>query len=501
MRHEKAMEKIRAYGGIEAPVVYKAPPPPRKPGDPPLIPPVLVLPLPEALPPLSMVIYTLRYGGHDWITECGKTMDDWAARHDLPLRVWSHTGEYLPHPKFSVIEMIQDFIDGDFEWMMFFDADAYFHPLAPRPHFSEPGFWIMEDQPSRAPNHFIGWLRRNFEEKVGKWKYRNSGVWACDRGSAKKFMAEVGEPFISGWLEQHHFNHWLMEAERVGMAVRSLPAQWNRLPKDNGASWVFHLAGRRKMRDLADLRGLRFIPQRPERLEAEDWSHIPFAIAYPWRSNAETWDELRYSLRSIEANFADKTCPIFIFGDQAPEWLIPGGRVIFIEAWSYSDAIAKGVQCAAEVLWMNDDIAIMQPMSREDFVTPRNMGVMSRGTQENWMRSGNIWKMGMARAMVDLAHRGKPQMDCETHAPYLWERDKAMQVLITYGNWQKIPLQTLYVNHHGIETVALDGWRTSDPASGSPILNYVDHQIKTEFIEAFDGRFPNPAAWEKDARD
>lgn len=461
----------------------------------PATPPTLI---PEILdsPRLRIEAHTLRFGDSEWINVFSQSMDDWSLRHDIPLQVWGDLGEKYPSPKFCEIDMLKAFLAGDSDWMIYFDADVFFHPSAPVPFFPEPGFYIMPDQPSGATPSFPRWLGKHYGVSSEGWIYRNAGVWACDRGSAEKMLSAISQPYIKGWQEQHAWNYWLMKASRDGLQVRKLPSEWNRFENVREPGWAWHFAGNRKLAKLRAVRALRYLPQEAEPYQQIDPRPHDRAIVYPWRASAAQWQELKYSLRSIDENFTDRECPIFIVGTEPPAWLKEGDRVKFLHCRSYQRALAVGVQLAEKILWMNDDIALMQPMGWEDFETPRHLGEMSRQRQEDWHWDSNTWKQGVARAITDLSHRGRSRFDCETHTPYVWRRGKAVEVLATYGIWHKIPMQTLYVNHHGILPVPMDGFRSSDPESDAPILNFVDRQLTDDFLDSYSRKFTNPSAWE-----
>ena len=186
--------KMRAMGLEPGKIYFSKPEPPAPPPKPPA---QLVLPVPGVDPRPSVEIHTLRFGDAEWLRACVPSLDDWCRRHDLPLTSWSDPGDRYPSPKFVEIEMLQAFLAGAAEWMMYIDADVFMHPSAPVPDFlREPGFYIAEDRPSRGARGFPGWIREHFAAEAGSWRYRNAGVWACDREAAQRLLEAIAPPFI-----------------------------------------------------------------------------------------------------------------------------------------------------------------------------------------------------------------------------------------------------------------------------------------------------------------
>ncbi|MEY3895831.1 MAG: hypothetical protein RLZZ214_1351, partial [Verrucomicrobiota bacterium] len=320
-----------------------------------------ILPIPSDVPWQSIEIHTLRFGNPDWLVECAPTLDAWCERHGLPLHITSAWDPAYPDPKFCEIDMLRAFLAGDAKWMLYLDADIIVHPLAPRPHFTAPGFHIRADRYNFIPRQRQSWTKwcvDKFQQAPAEdWIYRNAGVWACDRAAAAALLAVIELPYHSGIMEQHHLNWWLNLAHRSGMPVVDLPTEWNRIPEELQPAWFFHIYSQKKWQNLLTFRSAGLLPDQITPLAspppAPDFGEG--AVVWPYLSTAAEWDELWFSHRSVLEHFSEKHWPLVLIGDIRPPWW-PGE---FIHAPRYQDALWLGTQCAERVLWMNDDIFML----------------------------------------------------------------------------------------------------------------------------------------------
>lgn len=180
------------------------------------------------------------------------------------------------------------------------------------------------------------------------------------------------------------------------------------------------------------------------------------AIICPWLAVDEAFDCLRFSIRSIGQFFEDKECPIYIIGNARPKWLKDGHRVRFIKIDEYSEskeaglwmAWQRGLQIANEVIWMNDDIYFLRPTGWDDMRVALTEGSLEE--QEPLLKTAhNTWRRNLGNACADLRRRGfENVLRFATHTPFLFEREKSLEVMREYyipfnGAWE-----TLYHNHH-----------------------------------------------------
>lgn len=233
----------------------------------------------------------------------------------------------------------------------------------------------------------------------------------------------------------------------------------------------------------------------PEPFVKPTQPRIKRAIVYPWKAMKAQWHELRYSLRSIEAHFEDKDCPIIILGTERPNWLSYKGRAQFHDCWTYADAIVRGTQWADEILWMNDDILMLKPCGWDDFRPARHIGRISRDEGIGLLSAGNSWRRGLGRSVVSLYDNGAEDVwNYSAHIPYIYCADAAMEVFTTYGVWEKIPMETLYMNHFRMTGEPIGGFKVRDiPFGDATVLNYTDGTLQSQaFRHAIEALLPDP---------
>jgi len=223
------------------------------------------------------------------------------------------------------------------------------------------------------------------------------------------------------------------------------------------------------------------------------------AIVYPWKHDDVTWQELRFSLRSIEKHFEDRECPIYILGTKQPNFLLQkAGRVRFMSAWSYWEALSLGVQMARKVLWMNDDIFLLRDSGWEDCEGAKYYDTIDPEFIENVGPQANPWKAGVIRILKLLVQRGVEDLRVySTHVPYVFERKHAMATLKEFGVWDKMPFELAYYHLYGTKHRELGNERVScEPYGKARFLNVIDHRFTPEMKEDLQERFPDYASWE-----
>lgn len=212
-------------------------------------------------------VHTIRFGDAWWVKFCGDTLDTWCSKHSHILRIWKEEDidpEY-PSAKFCEVDMLKEFLSGTSEWMLYVDADVYVSDDAPR-LFDIPsggGFLIHNDNVCKLNKNWGAWCRNRWGSKAdicAEWKYKNAGVWACDRKAAEKMLAVIEKPYYERVQEQHHWNWWMCLAHSQGMVVHDLPEEWNSFTWRKEKAAFHHIAGKSKYRKVQDLRQAGFIP-------------------------------------------------------------------------------------------------------------------------------------------------------------------------------------------------------------------------------------------------
>lgn len=444
------------------------------------------LSIPAAVTVLGSVeVHTLRYGSAWYLAELGGTLDAWAARHGYAMRI--HDGNGFEVPQFSKVEMIRRFLAGSADWFLYVDSDCYLHPAAPSifEAVDGPGLWALVDLQSTAVK-WPGWLEGHSMEAMPDFRYRNTGVFMMDRSTAETLIETIRPPYRKGYLEQHQFNVWFQES---GVEMRELPDRWNSFRSRTEAAWCFHLAGHRKDRRLNDLRAAGRLPDPVKRHRGPTPPDFgPGAVVWPWKSTAAEWDELRYSVQSVQRFWSEIDWPLVLVGDIRPDWW-PGE---FIRADAYEDALWIGTQCADRVLWMNDDIFMIGEQSPATLDQAREIGCMAQRLGETLVAQ-NTWRRGLGQVLMRLHHAGKATRNFSTHTPYLFERDKAAEVFEKFGNFYKIPFETAYHNWHGTPwSACTEKAKGPHDVAGKLWINPAFRQVTPEFRQWLDARFRSP---------
>jgi hypothetical protein len=227
----------------------------------------------------------------------------------------------------------------------------------------------------------------------------------------------------------------------------------------------------------------------------------PRAIVYPWKHDEAVWQELRFSLRSVEKYFQDKECPIYILGTNRPNFLLhqPQGRVKFLDCWSYWEALALGVQLARKVLWMNDDIFFLRETDWEDCEDARYYTTVKPEIVEYAGPQSNVWKAGVIRVLKTLIEKGvDPLRVYSTHTPYVFDRENAKAVLREFGVWDKMPFELAYFHLYGTNPRVMAEERVFAPPFDrqARFLNVLDRHLSPELRRVLEEMFPHYASWE-----
>lgn len=200
-------------------------------------------------------MHTLAYGNEPWMEHCLPTLRRYAELHECPLREWTdEEGKDLPHPKFIIGDLLRGFLSGDSDQCLWVDADIVIERAAPLPELETGRRWMAAPDAKHESyrRSWSRWCDQNGLPVRPYWKYRNAGVWLCDRAGAEAMLSVMLPPFRVGIMDQHQMNHWWAQLgpEMVG----ELPKTFNRCVKhDLGRAWFHHLCGVEKMDYLSRL--------------------------------------------------------------------------------------------------------------------------------------------------------------------------------------------------------------------------------------------------------
>jgi len=365
-------------------------------------------------------------------------------RGTTPVGVQVRRGDYLTHSRLNVTT--PEYFTNAMKWMAQQVSKAHFIVVSDDPEWCEKFFGYRKDvtvMPSQDPIEGLRTLstcRHNITSNstFGWW-----GAWLAERRHGVSIVA-VPEVWHHGGTT---YGQW-----------EPIPDRWHRIALESKAEITVATTS-------ADPKDKR-------------------AIVYPWKANGEQWHELRYSLRSIYENFEDKDCPIYILGTEKPSWLIEGGRVRYVGAFTYQEALTKGLQLAEQVLWMNDDIVMLKPTTWADCEVTLYEKPIPDGFIERANVQSNKWREGVVRVLKELAKNGiTEQKVFSTHTPYVFRRKLALEVLRKYGTWEKFPMEMAYFHHHGNNVTRITTEKTTGvPFGEARFLNYADRNL-TEVLK------------------
>lgn len=379
-----------------------------------------------------------------------------------PVAVQVRRGDYVGHRRLNVTN------EGYFR-----NAMAFMHQHVTRPHFfivSDDPKWCHQTfgrytdvtvMPPQAP---IDGLRTMVACKAHIISNSTFGWWGAWLGESGPVV--VPEMWYHG---KGSYGEW-----------EPAPARWHRVPvgANPGTGIIEPIRVPKEM-----------VTEPPKRERA---------IVYPYNASKAKWQELRYSLRSIEKFFEDKECEIHIYGTSMPGWLRKNKRVVFWDCWTYTEALIRGVQTAKEVLWMNDDTVFVKPVTWDDCRAARYL----RPVREDWTNQisekANPWQQGVIRVLMDLQHHGHERLllYC-THLPYVYRRDEALATLDKYGVWEKMPLELAYFHEHAIDPQPIDGLLATGEDFGiAKFLNHNDATLTPALKAKIEAMFPDRAEWE-----
>jgi hypothetical protein len=176
-------------------------------------------------------------------------------------------------------------------------------------------------------------------------------------------------------------------------------------------------------------------------------------VYYPYFETEATWDELRYSLRSIEKHFKFDF-RVVIIGD-LPQWVdsasilhIPHDRVEGIQENTLYDAITKQLLFNAHpdtslyFVRMYDDIYILREV---DLITVGQFKAMYP-FKEVPERVGTWWSQ-LYHTLEVLIAKGYQGWNTETHLPELFNKEKMQWVITAYSALEnRLLTSSLYFN-------------------------------------------------------
>jgi len=175
-------------------------------------------------------------------------------------------------------------------------------------------------------------------------------------------------------------------------------------------------------------------------------------VFYPYYEKASTWNELKYSLRSLEKNLKAEF-RVWIVGD-LPAWIrnvnhIAHTRCEDIMEETTFDAVSKMIlfckhaETSEKFIRMYDDILLIAPVD-EPYVS--QVKAMYDGEGVNEFNYG-VWYQQLHRTMSAVVRKGYHGWNHETHFPEVFEKNWMLPVIGMYNALEnRFLTSTLYFN-------------------------------------------------------
>ncbi len=231
---------------------------------------------------------------------------------------------------------------------------------------------------------------------------------------------------------------------------------------------------------------------------------------YPVRAGG-SFEELRFSLRSLEANVGDVRDVILV--GALPKWAVNVKHIPSRPGKSKWENIPRAIRAACDLpgltdtfVYMNDDFMILKPFD--------SIPMFHRGSiylLPGYIRPSTEWNRGhkaTARLLRELGHRG-PLNSYELHAPMpmvaadmaaaldeaLPHRIRVLQYRTFYGNRFKVGGEEIADAKPGMGGT----WDKRGPFLSTSDFMFDPRRRKTHPVATFiKERFPEPSKYERD---
>tara|TARA_R110000851_G_scaffold39729_13_gene100754 strand:- start:1533 stop:2291 length:759 start_codon:yes stop_codon:yes gene_type:complete len=230
---------------------------------------------------------------------------------------------------------------------------------------------------------------------------------------------------------------------------------------------------------------------------------IPRAVVYPICNGNYTDSNvpLMLSLRSIDENLLDDV-PVVVISERMPSYL--SDEVLFIECDGYMDALRKATSLAEEILWMNDDIHLLHPITWESAKSWYVEDVQQDDADIlRLVSSDNKWRNRRGQVLDKLRDRGDTLYNFSTHTPYLYESSKLIDILEDFDFGYKTAVETAYGNAYSVPTRPISTKLSRHHPSALPIdmskysvLNHNDKGFTPHTRGFLLGKFPSVSRYE-----
>lgn len=246
-------------------------------------------------------------------------------------------------------------------------------------------------------------------------------------------------------------------------------------------------------------------------------------IIYPNVAKFAQWEELKYSVRSLEKNLAGIQFRLWIVGDK-PEWTndrlvhIPielSGKTARIDILLKHLEVINHQGIGEEYFWMNDDIYFVNKVTYADMCLP--VAVNDLGSNIGRYDRNTVWGRDNLRTIELLKKEKLPLLNYAAHIPHRFEKEKVKLLIARYNMLETpIVLEQIYYNYWFKNSMPY--WDTLDLRNNqgfcvnrqNPNWNMFEKQLQVkkylnnseagmndEFKRRLMKLFPNPSKYEK----
>jgi len=179
-------------------------------------------------------------------------------------------------------------------------------------------------------------------------------------------------------------------------------------------------------------------------------------VYYPYLASASRWEELRYSLRSLE-KFLNEDYEVWIVGD-LPEWVrnvkhIPHQKTAMTNAGTTYDAVSKlklyidHNDSPDKFLRMYDDVYITGARTLKQMQITRYLFTNDELNSGEFVSGGIVWRDQVFRSTDAVVRLGYHGYMTETHCPEVFEKDKMREIFEMFDPLEnRLLTSTLYFN-------------------------------------------------------
>ena len=250
-------------------------------------------------------------------------------------------------------------------------------------------------------------------------------------------------------------------------------------------------------------------------------------VYYPYLASASAWEELRYSLRSLEM-FLSEDYEVWIVGD-LPDWIRNVKHIVhakneIVNAGATYDAVSK-LKAYIEhpdspnvFIRMYDDVYLTGARTVNQMQITRYLFTNEELNSGEFKSGGIVWRDQVFRTTDAVVKMGYPGYMTETHCPEVFEKQKMKEIFEMFDPGEnRFLTSTLYFNvfpyelklkdrkveralYYGMEndfSFGPMGSHAGVPRQGKYYLNHNDEGLDCSLKEFIQGMFPDKCRFER----